>query len=108
MSQVRCHAFGDAGCYLSYQKFSNDDLARARQLMLVVVEQRKKKLGKEHPYTLWRSATWPAWKVFKAVTARQSISCELASCIAKCNLGPTHIATLFGKFIPRPRPRTCK
>src|SRR5947207_932403 len=38
---------------VSYQKFSNDDLERARQLMLVVVEQRKKKLGKEHPYTLW-------------------------------------------------------
>lgn len=76
---------------------AGEDLARAHTIILVVVERRKKKLGKDHPLTLWAIAN-----LARVENARGNCSTAEALflagiLVAERNLGPTHIGTLYGK-----------
>ena len=75
-----------------------EDLDRAYQLLVEVVASREKKLGKEHPYTLWAVANLARVKGAqgKLVEAESDIRAGLL--IATRNLGAQHIGVFFGKL----------
>ena len=73
-------------------------LDRAYELSVEVLNSRTKKLGKEHPYTLWAAANLARVKGAQGnlVEAEKDIRAGLM--IATRNLGAQHIGTLFGKL----------
>lgn len=77
---------------------SGEDLDRANELLVEVLRSREKKLGKEHPYTLWAAANLARVKGAqgKLVEAESDIRAGLM--VATRNLGAQHIGTLFGKL----------
>lgn len=77
---------------------SGEDIDRAYELLVEVLGSREKKLGKEHPYTLWAAANLARVKGAqgKLVEAESDIRAGLM--IATRNLGARHIGTLFGKL----------
>ena len=76
----------------------DEDLARAYELSLEVLSSREKKLGKEHPYTLWAAANLARVKGAqgKLVEAESDIRAGLE--IAIRNLGAVHMGVFFGKL----------
>lgn len=77
---------------------TGEDLDRAYELSVEVLDSRTKKLGKEHPYTLWAAANLARVKGAQGnlVEAEKDIRAGLM--IATRNLGAQHIGTLFGKL----------
>ena len=69
----------------------------AHKYMLDVLAKRKKKLGREHPYTLLAMCHLARVKAARGDfgDAEQLMNDGLAT--AERNLGPTHIGTLYGK-----------
>ena len=74
---------------------SGEDLDHAYELMVEVLDPRKKKPSKEHSYRLWATANLARVKAAqgKLVEAESDIRAGLK--IATRNLGPQHMGTLF-------------
>jgi ATP/maltotriose-dependent transcriptional regulator MalT len=81
-----------------FQDGGSEDVDHAHRLMLEVVEQRKKKLGKEHPYTLWAAYNLARVKSAQGDHTEAESLMRTGIVIAERNLGKTHIGTLFGKL----------
>jgi tetratricopeptide (TPR) repeat protein len=81
-----------------FQDWSSEDVDQAHRLMLEVVEQRKTKLGKEHPYTLWAVCNLARVKSAQGDHTEAVSLMRGGIVIAERNLGETHIGTLFGKL----------
>ena len=77
---------------------SAEDLDRAYQLLVEVVVSRVKKLGKEHPYTLWATANLARVKGAQGKLAEAESDFRAGVRIATRDLGSGHIGTLFGKL----------
>lgn len=77
---------------------SGEDLDRAYELLVEVLCSRKKKLGKEHPYTLWAAANLARVKGAQGKLIEGESDIRAGLMIATRNLGAQHIGTLFGKL----------
>ena len=77
---------------------SGEDLNRAYDLLLDVLNSREKKLGKEHPYTLWAAANLARVKTAQGNFLEAESDIRAGLMIATRNLGAQHIGTLFGKL----------
>ena len=77
---------------------SGEDLDHAYQLLVEVVISRVKKLGKEHPYTLWATANLARVKGAQGKLAEAESDIRAGVRIATRDLGSGHIGTLFGKL----------
>ena len=77
---------------------SGEDLDHAYQLLVEVVVSRVKKLGKEHPYTLWATANLARVKGAQGKLAEAESDMRAGIKIATRDLGSGHIGTLFGKL----------
>ena len=77
---------------------SGEDLDHAYQLLVEVVISRVKKLGKEHPYTLWATANLARVKGAQGKLAEAESDIRAGVKIATRDLGAGHIGTLFGKL----------
>lgn len=77
---------------------SGEDLDHAYQILVEVVISRVKKLGKEHPYTLWATANLARAKGAQGKLAEAESDLRAGIRIATRDLGSGHIGTLFGKF----------
>jgi tetratricopeptide (TPR) repeat protein len=67
-------------------------------LEVEVLEQRKAKLRKEHPYTLWSAYNLARIKALRGDLDEALSIMRPGIAIAERNLGATHIGTLFGKL----------
>ena len=81
------HGYGEPG-----------DLDRAHSIESEVLEHRKIKLGKEHPYTLWAACNLARIKALHGDFEEALTMIRGGLLIAERNLGATHIGTLFGKL----------
>ena len=77
---------------------SGEDLDHAYKLLVEVVISRVRKLGKEHPYTLWATANLARVKGAQGKLAEAESDIRAGVRIATRDLGPGHIGTLFGKL----------
>lgn len=88
---------------MSYLKRSIDsatageDLPRAHRIILDVVELRKKRLGKDHPLTLWAIANLARVENARRHRSEAESLFRAGILVAERNPGPTHIDTLYGK-----------
>ena len=74
------------------------DLDCAYALLVEVLSSREKKLGKEHPYTLWAAANLARVKGAQGKLAEAESDIRAGLAIATRNLGAQHIGVLFGKL----------
>lgn len=77
---------------------SGEDLDHAYELLFEVLNSREKKLGKEHPYTLWAAANLARVKGAQGRLVEAEADIRAGLMIATRNLGAQHIGTLFGKL----------
>ena len=77
---------------------SGEGLDHAYQLLVEVVDSRVKKLGKEHPYTLWAKANLARVKGAQGKLTEAESDFRAGVTIAIRDLGSGHIGTLFGKL----------
>lgn len=77
---------------------SGEDLDRAYELLVEVLNSRRKKLGKEHPYTLWAAANLARVKGAQGKLVEAETDIRVGLVTATRNLGSQHIGTLFGKL----------
>lgn len=73
------------------------DLEVANQVQAEVVKIRKKKLGKEHPYTLLALCNWARIKAALGHVQEAEEIIRAGVVIAERVIGETHTGTLFGK-----------
>lgn len=76
---------------------AGEDLPRAHTIILDVVELRKKRLGKDHPLTLWAIANLARVENARRHRSEAESLFRAGILVAERNLGPTHIGTLYGK-----------
>ena len=76
---------------------AGEDLPHAHRIILEVVELRKKRLGKDHPLTLWAIANLARVKNAQRLHSEAEALLRAGILVAERNLGPTHIGTLYGK-----------
>ncbi|KAL8759088.1 MAG: hypothetical protein Q9184_003729 [Pyrenodesmia sp. 2 TL-2023] len=76
---------------------AGEDLPRAHAIILDVVDRRKKKLGKDHPLTLWAIANLARVENARGNCSEAESLFRAGLLVAERNLGPTHIGTLYGK-----------
>ncbi|MCJ1243824.1 hypothetical protein MMC30_001021 [Trapelia coarctata] len=81
------HGYGHAG-----------DADHAHELQKEVVERRKEKFGKEHPYTLWAACNLARIKGLRGDFDEALSIMRAGIPVAERNLGENHIGTLFGKL----------
>ena len=74
------------------------ELEQARQLMVEVLSKREKKLGKEHPYTLWAVANLARVKAAMGDLEEAEADMRAGLLIAERNLGGQNLGTLFGRL----------
>ena len=74
------------------------DLDHAVKLEHEVFEQRKKKLGREHFYTLWAGLNLSRIKGLRGEIDEALSIFHAGHAIARRNLGETHFGVLFGKL----------
>ena len=74
-----------------------DLLKRAQDLLEVIVEQRKKKLGTIHPYTLWATLNLARVQSARGYLDEAEEAMRAGLVIAERYLGDTHIGSLYGK-----------
>ena len=84
-----------AMCHLMIGGASNLD--DAHKLTADVVEKRKEKLGKEHPWTLWSILHFARVKYAQGLYDEAEGDIRAGLKIAIRNLGPTHLGTLYGQ-----------
>lgn len=77
---------------------SGKDLEVAHELLVEVLASREKKLGKEHPYTLWAAANLARVKGAQGHLTEAESDFRTGLMIATRDLGSQHIGTLFGKL----------
>ena len=77
---------------------TGEDLDRAHKLLFEVLNSRIKKLGKEHPYTLWAAANLARVKGAQGSLVEAESDIRAGLMVATRNLGALHIGTLFGKL----------
>ena len=77
---------------------SGEDIDRAYEILVEVVDSRQRKLGKEHPYTLWATANLARVKGAQGKLAEAELDIRHGVRIAIRDLGDDHIGTLFGKL----------
>ncbi|MCJ1268890.1 hypothetical protein MMC22_008778 [Lobaria immixta] len=82
---------------MTYLELGGDLIVTAHDLMLEVVEQRKKKLGKENPYTLWSICNLARIKNSLGDSDEAEGMMRAALPIAERNLGENHFGPLAGK-----------
>lgn len=82
---------------MTYLELGGDFLSTAHELMLRVVEQRKKKFGKENPYTLWSISNLARIKNALGDSKEAEDMMRAALSIAERNLGENHFGPLAGK-----------
>lgn len=80
-----------------YSATAGEDLLHAHTIILDVVEQRKKKLGKDHPLTLWAIANLARVENARRNCSEAESLLRAGLLVAERNLGSTHIGTLYGK-----------
>ncbi|KAF2260407.1 hypothetical protein CC78DRAFT_571219 [Lojkania enalia] len=78
---------------------NREDLTIAHELEVEVVQSRRKKLGKEHPFTLWSTCNLARIKAVRndgddVQQAEQMIRAGLI--VTKRNIGERHMGTLYG------------
>lgn len=73
---------------------AGEDLPYAHRIILDVVELRKKRLGKDHPLTLWTIASLARVENAQGHCSEAESHLRAGIIIAERNLGPTHIGTL--------------
>ena len=83
---------------MTYLEIGGELLPPAHELMLQVVEHRKQKLGKEHPYTLWAICNLARVKSALGHQGEAEHLMRAGLLIAERNLGENHIGTLFGRI----------
>ena len=83
---------------MTYLEIGGLVLYPAHKLMLHVVEYRKRKLGKEHPYTLWAICHFARVKCALGHHDEAEHLIRTALLIAERNLGENHIGILFGRI----------
>ena len=76
---------------------AGEDLPHAHRIILDVVELRKKRLGKDHPLTLWAIANLARVENAQRHRSEAESLFRAGILVAERNLGPTHIGTLYGK-----------
>lgn len=76
---------------------AGEDLPHAHRIILEVFELRKKRLGKDHPLTLWAIANLARVENAKRHRSEAESLFRAGILVAERNLGPTHIGTLYGK-----------
>lgn len=82
---------------MTYLSLGGSHLIPARHLLLAVLAQRKKKLGKEHPYTLWASCNLARVECALGDLEQAEDRMRAGLQVAERNLGPDHIGTLYGQ-----------
>lgn len=82
---------------MTYLELGEEFLVTAHELMLYVVEQRKKKLGKENPYTLCSVCNLARIKNTLGYSDEAEGIMRAALPIAERNLGENHFGPLAGK-----------
>ena len=82
---------------MTYLSIGGNLLEPAESLMTEVVQQRKTKLGKEHPYTLWALCNLARVKSALGSLDEAEAIMRAGIAVAERNLGTIHIGTLFGK-----------
>ncbi|MCJ1462094.1 hypothetical protein MMC07_000694 [Pseudocyphellaria aurata] len=82
---------------MTYLELGGDFIVTAHELMIHVVEQRKKKLGKENPYTLWSVCNLARIKNALGYSDEAESIMRAALPIAERNLGENHLGPLAGK-----------
>ena len=82
----------------SYEYNSGKDLEVAYELLVEVLTSREKRLGKEHPYTLWAAANLARVKGAQGRLTEAESDFRAGLIIATRDLGAQHIGTLFGKL----------
>ena len=82
---------------MAYLNLGKDYLGLARELLTEVVDQRRRKLGKEHPFTLWAIANLARIKSSCGDVEEAEEDFRAALIVAERNLGPDHIGTLYGR-----------
>lgn len=82
---------------MTYLELGGGFLDTAHELMLHVVEQRKNKLGKESPYTLWSISNLARIKNALGYSVEAEGMMRVALPIAERNLGENHFGPLAGK-----------
>ena len=74
------------------------DLDHAVEMEEEVFDQRKDKLGREHPYTLWAGLNLARIKALRGEIDEALAIFLPGHAIARRNLGETHFSVLFGKM----------
>jgi tetratricopeptide (TPR) repeat protein len=82
---------------LAYTEVGGELLDPAHVMMVHVLEERRKKLGKEQPYTLLAIANLARIKIALNKTDEAENLLRTALPIAERNLGKNHAGTLFGR-----------
>lgn len=80
-----------------YNATAGEDLPHAHRIILEVFELRKKRLGKDHPLTLWATANLARVKSGQGHRSEAESLFRAGILVAERNIGPTHIGTLYGK-----------
>lgn len=73
------------------------DLQSAHDMMIEVKRERKRRLGTEHPWTLWARCNLGRIKSAMGDTAKAEKLMRKALPVAQRNLGENHFGTLMGK-----------
>ncbi|KAI9835608.1 MAG: hypothetical protein M1819_002059 [Sarea resinae] len=82
---------------MTYLSIGGDCLISAQELLVEVAEQRKQKLGKEHPYTLWATCNLARVETALGYLEQAEDRMNVGLQIAQRNLGEDHIGTLYGR-----------
>ena len=82
---------------MAYLEMGGEFLHTAWKLELEVLEQRRKKMGKENPYTLWAICNFARIKSALGQTDEAEREMRATLPIAIRNLGENHFGTLSGK-----------
>lgn len=82
---------------LTYMEVGGEHLDRAHMMQAQVLEERRQKLGKEHPYTLLAIANLARIKAALNRTDEAEEFLRTAIPIAERNLGENHAGTLLGR-----------
>ena len=81
-----------------YEYNGGEDLDRAYELSVEVLTSREKKLGKEHPFTLWAAANLARVKGARGDLVEAESDIRAGLTIAIRNLGAQHMGILFGRL----------
>ena len=94
MSDLAMTYLEDEGCTDSTTK----EMDKARQGMEEVLRKRERKLGKEHPFTLWAVVNVARLKAAVGQLEEAKVDIKTSLSIAERNFDAQHLGLLFGKL----------